>query len=135
MIIGIGHDQVDIRRIGETLARFGSRFLDRVYTTAEQARAARKTDPIPTYAKRWAAKEAVAKALHTGIGAQASMREIEVQNGPAGQPFLRLSGNALKTLEKMTPSGYQAHLHLSLSDDWPFASAFVIIEALPKDAA
>lgn len=132
MIIGIGHDQLDARRLEKTLARFGQRFLTRIYTPYEQARAARKANPVPTYARRWAAKEALAKALGTGIGAQAFMNEIGVENAANGQPRLVLTGRALETLHKITPKGHKAHIHLSLSDDWPFASAFVIIEVLPE---
>lgn len=131
MIIGTGHDQIDARRLEKTLSRFGRRFIDRIYTPYEQARAARKSNPVPTYARRWAAKEAVAKALGTGIGEYAFMREIGVENASNGRPGLVLTGRALETLRKMVPAGHKPRLHLSLSDDWPFASAFVIIEALP----
>lgn len=132
MIIGIGHDQIDARRLEKTLERFTQRFLDRIYTPYEQARAGSKSNPVPTYARRWAAKEAVAKALGTGIGEQAFMREIGVENAANGRPQLVLTGRAQETLAKMLPKGHKAVLHLSLSDDWPFASAFVIIEAVPE---
>lgn len=134
MIIGIGHDQIDGNRVKETLGRFGQRFLDRIFTPYEQARAAGKADPAPTYARRWAAKEAVAKALGTGIGEHAFMKEIGVENAANGQPRLVLTGRARETLNKLTPLSHIARLHLSLSDDWPFASAFVIIEAVPEHA-
>lgn len=132
MIIGIGHDQVDGTRLEKTLQRFGQRFIGRIYTPYEQARAQAKTNPAPTYARRWAAKEAVAKALGTGIGEYAFMREIGVENAANGRPGLVLTGRALETLNKLTPKGHRVRLHLSLSDDWPFASAFVIIEAVPE---
>lgn len=132
MIIGIGHDQVDMRRLAATLARFGQRFLDRTYTPAEQARAAGKANPVPTLARRWAAKEACAKALGTGIGAQARLREIEVVNMPNGQPFLQLSGAAAARLAALLPIGHKAVIHLSLSDEEPIASAYVILEARPE---
>lgn len=131
MIIGIGHDQIDARRLEKTLEQFDQRFLDRIYTPSEQQRAKAKSNPLPTYARRWAAKEAVAKALGTGIGEHAFMREIGVENAANGRPVLVLAGRAQETLQKLTPSGHQSRLHLSLSDDWPFASAFVIIEAVP----
>ncbi len=132
MIIGIGHDQIDGRRLEETLARFGQRFLTRIYTPYEQERARNKANPLPTLARRWAAKEAVAKALGTGIGEHAFMREIGVENAANGRPMLVLNGKALETLHKLMPAGHMPRLHLSLSDDWPFASAFVIIEASPE---
>lgn len=132
MIIGIGHDQIDGTRLEKTLQRFDQRFIERIYTPYEQARAQTKANPAPTYARRWAAKEAVAKALGTGIGDQAFMKEIGVENAANGQPKLALTGRALETLNKLTPNGHIARLHLSLSDDWPFASAFVIIEAVPE---
>ena len=130
MIIGIGHDQVDMRRLEATLSRFGQRFLDRIYTKAEQGRASAKNNPLPTYGRRWAAKEALAKALGTGIGSAAFMNEIEVINAPSGQPGYQLHGRALETLRQKIPAEMQVKLHLSLSDDWPFASAFAIIEAV-----
>lgn len=131
MIIGIGHDQIDARRLEKTLEQFDQRFLDRIYTPYEQERAKAKSNPLPTYARRWAAKEAVAKALGTGIGEHAFMREIGVENAANGRPMLVLTGRARETLQKLLPEGQVARLHLSLSDDWPFASAFVIIEAVP----
>lgn len=131
MILGIGHDQVNAERVAAALARFGTRFLNRIYTAEEQARAAAKANPVPTLARRWAAKEACAKALGTGIGAQAFMHEIGVSNDAAGKPVLALSGRAASTLLRLVPQGCQPRLHLSISDDWPIASAYVIIEAVP----
>jgi len=131
MILGIGHDQTDMRRLQDTLTRFGARFLARVYTAQEQARAAAKANPLPTYARRFAAKEALAKALGTGMGAQARWNEIGVVNGPAGQPQIELTGAAAARLAALTPIGHKAVVHVSLSDEFPYASAFVIIEALP----
>ncbi len=132
MIIGIGHDQIDMRRLKATLDEFGQQFLDRTFTRAEQARAAQKQDPIPTYARRWAAKEACAKALGTGIGARAYLTDIAVINRPSGQPALELSGAAAARLAAITPIGHKAFIHLSLSDEPPLASAFVVLDALPE---
>ena len=133
MILGIGHDQVDIRRIAAAYQRFGARYLNRVYTADEQAYALAKSSPAATLAKRWAAKEATAKALGTGIGAQAFMREIEVRNHATGQPRLILHGRAQERLAQMCPNGHKVRLHVSLSDDAPYASAFVILEAMPEE--
>lgn len=133
MILGIGHDLVDMQRLAKLLERFGPRFIARTFTEAEQAYAATKADPLPTFAKRFAAKEACAKALGTGLGAGARFREIGVIRSEKGAPLLKLTGNAAKTLAARLPSGYEARLHLSLSDDWPIASAFVIIEGIVKE--
>lgn len=130
MILGIGHDLVDMRRIGKLHAQFGQRFLSRTYTSVEQAYAATKADPVPALARRFAAKEACAKALGSGIGQSAFLCEIGVVKQPSGQPGLVLTGRAATRLSSLIPQGHHASLHLSLSDDWPFASAFVIIEAV-----
>jgi holo-[acyl-carrier protein] synthase len=132
MILGVGHDHVDMNRLAATLARFGARFLARTYTEVEQARAADKADPLPTLARRWAAKEACAKALGTGIGARARLREIGVVNGPDNRPELVLTGAAAARLAALVPIGHKAHIHLSLSDEFPLASAVVVIEARPE---
>ncbi|WP_395670357.1 holo-ACP synthase [Phenylobacterium sp.] len=135
MILGIGSDLSDIRRIQASLDRFGDRFRERVFTDLERRKAERKQDPASTYAKRFAAKEACAKALGTGMRAGVFWRDMGVVNLPSGQPTLALTGGALARLQAMTPPGMAAHIHLSLTDDHPYAQAFVIIEALPAPAA
>ncbi|MDE2356932.1 MAG: holo-ACP synthase [Alphaproteobacteria bacterium] len=134
MILGVGSDLTDIRRISATLERFGARFLDRVFTDIERRRAARGTDPAPTLAKRFAAKEACAKALGTGLRRGVFWRDMGVINAPSGQPTLALTGGAAARLAALTPNGHVARIHLSLTDDLPYAQAFVIIEAVPADA-
>jgi|JI10StandDraft_1071094.scaffolds.fasta_scaffold22052_3 holo-[acyl-carrier protein] synthase len=132
MIIGTGSDMVDIRRIEKALARFGDRFIHRCFTPAEIERAESLRPSgkhIATYAKRFAAKEACAKALGTGIAQGVFMRDIGVVNDKLGKPSLVLTGGAQKRLQAMTPSGKTAFLHLTLSDDPPFGQASVIIEA------
>ena len=128
MIIGIGSDLVDMRRIASSLERFGDRFTHRIYTESERAKAAKRADPAPTYARRFAAKEAAAKALGVGISGL-SWRDIEVANDDRGAPALRLHGGAAERLQAITPQGHAARLHLSLTDDPPYALAFVVIEA------
>jgi holo-[acyl-carrier protein] synthase len=135
VILGIGSDLSDIRRIQASLDRFGDRFRERVFTDLERRKAERKQDPASTYAKRFAAKEACAKALGTGMRAGVFWRDMGVVNLPSGQPTLALTGGALARLQAMTPPGMAAHIHLSLTDDHPYAQAFVIIEALPAPAA
>ena len=132
MIIGIGTDLCDIRRIAKTIERHGDRFLDRVYTETERARAERRANPVDTYAKRFAAKEACAKALGTGFRAGVFFRDMGVVNLPSGKPTLALTGGALRRLEAITPKGYEPFIDLALTDEGPFAQAFVIISALPK---
>ena len=132
MIVGIGSDLVDIRRIAESLERFGERFTHRIYTDGERAKAAGRADPAPTYARRFAAKEAASKALGVGISGLA-WRDIEVANDARGAPALRLHGGAAARLVEITPDGCEARLHLSLTDDPPYALAFVVIEALRRD--
>ena len=129
MIVGIGSDLCDIRRIAETLERHGERFTHRVFTEGERDKAAGRADPAPTYARRFAAKEACAKALGVGIAGLA-WTHIEVASDPRGKPTLRLTGGAAARLAEITPEGLRAHLHLSLTDDPPYALAFVVIEAL-----
>jgi holo-[acyl-carrier protein] synthase len=131
MIIGLGSDLADIRRVEKSLERFGERFKNRVYTELEQARSERKADQAASYAKRFAAKEACAKALGTGIRNGVFWRDMGVANLPSGQPTMVLTGGALQRLEAITPAGHKAVVHLSLTDDHPYAQAFVIIEALP----
>jgi holo-[acyl-carrier protein] synthase len=134
MIIGIGTDLCDIRRIAKTIERHGERFIGRVYTDAERARAERRANRIDTYAKRFAAKEACAKALGTGFRAGVFFRDMGVVNLPSGKPTLRLTGGALQRLNAITPAGCEAHIDLALTDEWPYAQAFVVISALPRGA-
>ena len=131
MIIGIGSDLSDIRRIQKTLDRFDNRFVDRIFTDVEQARSEGKPDRAASYAKRFAAKEACAKALGTGIRRGVFWRDMGVVNLRSGKPTMLLSGGALEILQGITPPGMTPVIHLSLTDDHPYAQAFVIIEALP----
>jgi holo-[acyl-carrier protein] synthase len=130
MILGIGSDIIDIRRIEQTLERFGDRFIHRIYTETEQVRAERKPlQRAATYAKRFAAKEACAKALGTGLKLGVFWRDMAVINLPSGQPTMRLTNGALRRLEQLTPRGRVPHIHVSLTDDYPLAVGFVIISA------
>jgi holo-[acyl-carrier protein] synthase len=130
MILGIGSDIIDIRRIERTLARFGDRFIQRVYTDREQARAERRPhERAASYAKRFAAKEACAKALGTGLKQGVFWRDMGVANLPSGQPTMRLTGGAATRLAAMTPPGHASHIHVTLTDDYPLAVSFVIISA------
>ena len=131
MIIGLGSDLADIRRIQETLDRFGERFIRRVFTETEQAYANRKADRAGTYAKRFAAKEACAKALGTGLNAGVFWRDMGVVNLPSGKPTLKLTGGALKRLQAITPPGMVVQIDLTITDDFPQAQAIVIISANP----
>jgi len=131
VIVGIGSDLSDIRRIQASLDRFGDRFRHRVFTDIERTRSDRKADAAASYAKRFAAKEACAKALGTGMRRGVFWRDMGVVNMRSGQPTMALTGGALKRLEEITPPGMKAVVHLSLTDDHPYAQAFVIIEALP----
>ena len=131
MILGIGSDLCDIRRIESTLERFGDRFTHRVFTAGERARSDRRAARAPSYARRFAAKEACAKALGTGLRAGVFWRDMEVVNLPSGRPTLRLTGGALERLRAMTPDGHDAVVHVTLTDDLPLAQAFVVIEARP----
>lgn len=135
MIVGMGNDLVDIRRIEQALARFGEKFERRVFTDAEQAKArsrkgGERNSLAATYAKRFAAKEAFSKAVGTGFNFGVFMRDIEVVNLPTGQPSLRLSGGAAKAVARLVPDGMQARIHLTLTDEYPMAQAYVLIEAL-----
>ena len=132
MILGIGSDLSDIRRIEKSLERFGERFINRVYTDIERARSERRAGRAGSYAKRFAAKEACAKALGTGLRRGVYLRDMGVVNLRGGKPTLALTNGALARLEEMTPPGTRAVIHLSLTDDYPYAQAFVIIEALPE---
>ena len=131
MIIGIGADLCDIRRIQNSINRFGDRFKQRCFTDLERARSERKPDAAWSYAKRFAAKEACAKALGTGMRKDVYWRDMGVVNLPSGQPTLALSGHAAEHLSRLTPKGHEARIHLTLSDEHPYALAFVVIEALP----
>jgi holo-[acyl-carrier protein] synthase len=133
MIVGIGSDLADIRRIQGVLDRFGPRFVARVFTDVERARSERKGDRAASYAKRFAAKEACSKALGTGIRAGVFWRDMGVVNAPSGQPTMRLTGGAAERLAALIPPGMQAAIHLSLTDDHPYAQAFVVIEAIASD--
>ncbi|MEL7137666.1 MAG: holo-ACP synthase [Pseudomonadota bacterium] len=131
MILGIGTDIADIRRIEGTLERFGERFVQRVFTEVEQRISERRKLRAASYAKRWAAKEACSKALGTGLRMGIAWSEMEVVNLHSGQPTMRVHGGAAARLAAMTPPGHAAHLHVSITDDHPYAQAFVVIEALP----
>lgn len=135
MIIGTGTDLIDIRRIEKTLDRFGDRFTQRCFTEIEQAKSDRRKERAASYAKRYAAKEAGAKALGTGIARGVSWKEIGVVNLPGGKPTLELKGRALDWLAMLTPEGMIASVHISITDEPPYALANVIIEALPGDPA
>ena len=135
MIIGIGSDLTDIRRIAHSLDRFGGRFQARVFTELERARSERKPDRAASYAKRFAAKEACAKALGTGLRRGVFWRDMGVVNAPSGQPTLSLTGGAAARLAAMVPDGHRGVIHLSLTDDHPYAQAFVVIEAVPDTAS
>jgi holo-[acyl-carrier protein] synthase len=132
VIIGLGSDLSDIRRIEKTLERHGERFTNRIFTEIERARSERKNDRAASYAKRFAAKEACAKALGTGMRRGVFWRDMGVVNLRSGQPTMALTGGALARLAEMTPATHRAVIHLSLTDDHPYAQAFVIIEALPE---
>ena len=130
MILGLGNDMIDIRRIAATLDRFGDRFLDRIFTPVERARSDRRNLRAASYAKRFAAKEACAKALGTGLRAGVHWCDMGVINLPSGRPTLQVSGGALAQLNSITPPGYEARIDLTLSDDFPWAQAIVIITGL-----
>lgn len=131
MIIGIGSDLASIERIGRTLDKFGERFINRVFTDTEQAIAGRRKLSVETYAKRWAAKEACSKALGTGLRMGIAWREMGVVNLRSGQPTMELTGGAAERLLALTPAGHDPHIHVTLTDDHPWAQAFVVIEARP----
>ncbi|HEV7370974.1 holo-ACP synthase [Arenibaculum sp.] len=140
MIIGIGNDLVDIRRVERTIERFGERFIDRCFTAPERAKADRRGGGAhharaATYAKRFAAKEACAKALGTGLRQGVFWRDMGVVNLPGGQPTMRLTGGALARLEAITPAGMVAVIHLTLTDEYPLAEAQVIISAVAASGA
>ena len=135
MILGLGSDLIDIRRVERTIARHGERFLARVFTDIERAKSERRAGTAvgraASYAKRFAAKEACAKALGTGLNQGVFWRDMGVVNLPGGKPTLKLTGGALKRLEKITPPGHRAQIDLTITDDFPLAQAIVIISAVP----
>lgn len=135
MIIGIGSDLIDIRRIEKSLERHGQRFIQRIYTEVEQARSEGRRARTASYAKRFAAKEACAKALGTGLAQGVFWRDMGVVNLPGGKPTMALTGGAMARLENILPKGHSAAIHLTITDDFPLAQAFVIIEALPVEEA
>ena len=132
MILGIGTDLANIERIQRALDRFGDRFRNRVFTEHEQKRAERMQNPAAVYAKRWAAKEACSKALGTGLRMGIAWRDMSVTNLETGQPVMHVTGWAQERLNEMIPEGYDAVIHVTLTDDHPWAQAFVVIEALPN---
>lgn len=132
MIIGIGSDLIDIRRIEKSLERFGDRFTHRCFTEIERQKSDRRRLRAASYAKRFAAKEACSKALGTGLAKGVFWRDMGVVNLPGGKPTMKLTGGALQRLESMVPAGHDPAIHLTITDDFPLAQAFVIIEALPS---
>jgi holo-[acyl-carrier protein] synthase len=131
MILGIGNDIIDIRRIEQSINRFGDRFIQRIFTEIEQAKSDRRANRAASYAKRFAAKEACSKALGTGLNQGVFWRDMGVINLPSGKPTLKLTGGALARLESMTPQGMVAQIDLTITDDFPQAQAIVIISANP----
>ncbi len=135
MILGVGTDLANIERIQRTLDRFGDRFRNRVFTETEQRKAERRYDTAGTYAKRWAAKEACSKALGTGLRMGIAWKDMAVSNLHTGQPVMHVTGWAADRLRQMTPEGHEAIIHVTLTDDHPWAQAFVVIEARPLQEA
>jgi len=133
MIIGIGSDLIDIRRVEKSLERFGERFTNRCFTEIERAKSDRRANRAASYAKRFAAKEACSKALGTGMAQGVFWKDLGVVNLPSGKPTMRLTGGAADVLKSLLPAGHKAAIHLTITDDYPLAQAFVIIEALPED--
>ena len=135
MIIGIGSDLIDITRVGKVIERHGERFLDRIFTAAERAKAERRAKNekmvVATYAKRFAAKEACSKALGTGIRQGVWWRDMGVVNLPSGRPTMKLTGGAAQRLAKLIPPGHEARIDVSITDEYPLAQAFVVISAVP----
>jgi len=130
MIIGLGNDMVDIRRIEQTLERYGARFVERIFTDIEQKKSDRRTQRAASYAKRFAAKEACSKALGTGFRRGVFWKDMGVVNELSGRPTLQLTGGAKEQLERITPAGHIARIQLTITDDFPYAQAVVIIEAV-----
>jgi holo-[acyl-carrier protein] synthase len=132
MIVGLGNDVIDIRRIEETLERFGTRFTERLFTEIEIRKSDRRAQRAASYAKRFAAKEACSKALGTGFRDHVFWKDMGVVNEPSGRPTMVLTGGAREQLERITPAGHTVHIHLTITDDFPYAHALVMIEALPQ---
>jgi holo-[acyl-carrier protein] synthase len=132
MIIGIGSDIIDIRRVEKVIERHGDRFLSRIFTDVERAKAERRAKSVDTYAKRFAAKEACSKALGTGIRQGVWWRDMGVVNLPGGRPTMQLTGGALRRLEALTPPGHDARIDLTITDEYPMAQALVVISAVPR---
>jgi len=130
MIIGLGNDMVDIRRIEQTLERYGGRFVERIFTDIEQKKSDRRAQRAASYAKRFAAKEACSKALGTGFRRGVFWKDMGVVNEPSGRPTMQLTGGAKEQLERITPAGHMARIQLTITDDFPYAQAVVIIEAV-----
>ena len=135
MIIGIGSDLIDIRRVEKTLERFGTRFTERCFTEIERTKSDRRKLRAASYAKRFAAKEACAKALGTGVGCGVFWRDMGVANLSSGKPTMILTGGAADHLTRLLPPGHRAEIHLTITDDFPLAQAFVLIEAVPAGAS
>ena len=135
MILGLGNDIIDIGRVERTIERYGDRFLSRVFTDVERIKSDGRAMRAASYAKRFAAKEACAKALGTGLNQGVYWRDMGVVNLPGGKPTMRLTGGALKRLEKITPAGHLAQIDLTITDDFPLAQAIVIISAVPEPRA
>ena len=133
MIIGLGSDLVDVRRIAKVIERHGERFLGRIFTATERAKADRRANRVETYAKRFAAKEACAKALGTGFRAGVFWRDLGVVNAKSGRPTMRLTGGALKRLQAVTPAGCEARIDVTITDEGPIAQAVVVISAVPAE--
>ncbi len=131
MIVGLGSDLIDIRRIDRSLERFGDRFVQRLFTDIEQAKSDRRANRAASYAKRFAAKEACAKALGTGLSRGVFWRDMGVVNMPGGRPTMALTNGAKERLDTMIPEGHRGVVHVTITDDFPWAQAFVIIEAVP----
>lgn len=131
MIVGIGSDIIDIRRIEQTLEKYGDRFVARIFTEAEIEKSERRRERAASYAKRFAAKEACSKALGTGMDSGVFWRDMGVVNLPSGRPTMALTGGAAGRLATLLPAGCRAEIHLTITDDFPHAQAFVLIEAVP----
>ena len=132
MIIGLGNDIVDIRRIEQTLETHGERFVARIFTGIEQKKSDGRAQRAASYAKRFAAKEACSKALGTGFRRGVFWKDMGVVNEPSGRPTMQLTGGAAEQLARLTPAGHEARIHLTITDDFPYAQAIVMIEALPR---
>jgi len=132
MILGLGNDLIDIRRIEKSLEKYGERFTNRLFTDVEREKSDRRAQRAASYAKRFAAKEACSKALGTGISRGVYWRDMGVVNLPSGRPTLALTGGAAKILEEMTPAGHRAQIDLTITDDFPLAQAIVIISCVPE---